>query len=229
MSTPAKKDSAADKVTVEVSEEQVTHLAELSAIAKALAAPGRLALVGALAARFPLPVAVSDLQAEFKRLGTTLNRELVQLAEAGLIEIVEWQPDRPNTQPQPVLVAFSSTYLRHIPQLITTLHQIERQVHPAAPRPVLSERERILNRFMPGNEVLAWPEQFTPQRYLSEEIVKRFAPDTRIRIKLRPTCSDRASTGRYSAWCGGYLGGPGPLNTRPEYARPTGAGRSHRA
>ncbi len=179
MSTPAKKDSAADKVTVEVSEEQVTHLAELSAIAKALAAPGRLALVGALAARFPLPVAVSDLQAEFKRLGTTLNRELVQLAEAGLIEIVEWQPDRPNTQPQPVLVAFSSTYLRHIPQLITTLHQIERQVHPAAPRPVLSERERILNRFMPGNEVLAWPEQFTPQRYLSEEIVKRFAPDTR--------------------------------------------------
>jgi hypothetical protein len=179
MSAPAKKNSAADKVTVAVSEEQVTHLAELSAIAKALAAPGRLALVGVLAARFPLPVAVSDLQAEFKRLGTTFDRELGQLAEAGLIEIVEWQPAASGTTPAPALVAFSSAYLRRIPQLITTLHQIERQVHPAAPRPVLSERERILNRFMPGNQVLAWPEPFMQQRYLSEEIVKRFAPDTR--------------------------------------------------
>jgi hypothetical protein len=179
MSAPAKKNSAADKVTVEVSEEQVTHLAELSAIAKALAAPGRLALVGVLATCFPLPVEVSDLQAQFKRLGTTFDRELGQLAEAGLIEIVEWQPAAPAATPEPALVAFSSAYLRRIPQLITTLHQIERQVHPAAPRPVLSERERILNRFMPGNQVLAWPEPFMQQRYLSEEIVKRFAPDTR--------------------------------------------------
>jgi hypothetical protein len=151
----------------------------LSAIAKALAAPGRLALVGVLATCFPLPVEVSDLQAQFKRLGTTFDRELGQLAEAGLIEIVEWQPAAPGTTPEPALVAFSSAYLRRIPQLITTLHQIERQVHPAAPRPVLSERERILNRFMPGSQVLAWPEPFMQQRYLSEEIVKRFAPDTR--------------------------------------------------
>lgn len=179
MSALDQKEAAAAKMTVEVTEEQITHLAELSAIAKALAAPGRLALVGTLAARFPLPVAVSDLAAKFKRFGATLDKELLQLADAGLLEIVEWQTPTPEAKPQPHLVAFSSTYLRHIPHLITTLHQIERQVHPAAPRPVLSERERILNRFMPGTQVLAWPEQFMQQRYLAEEIVKRFAPDTR--------------------------------------------------
>ena len=164
MSAPAKNEAAA-KVTVEVSEEQLTHLTELSAIAKALASPPRLALAGALAARFPLPVAVAALRSEFKRLGTTLDRELVQLAEAGLIEVVEWQSAQAEATPQPALVAFSSTYLRHIPQLITTLHQIERQVRPATPRPVLSERDRILTRFMPGPQVLAWPELFVQQRH----------------------------------------------------------------
>jgi hypothetical protein len=179
MSAPAKNEASAAKVTVELSEEQLTHLTELSAIAKAVASPVRLAIAGVLARHFPMPVAVPALAKEFKRLGSELERELRQLAEAGLIEVVEWQPAQPGVDPQPQLVAFSTAYLRHIPQLITTLHQIERQVNPAAPRPVLSERDRILSRFMPGSQVLAWPESLMQQRYLAEEIVKRFAEDTR--------------------------------------------------
>ncbi len=173
------KEPAAAKVTVEVSEEQVAHLEELSAIAKALAAPGRLAVVGALAACFPLPLEVHELQTRFKQYAANLERELRQLADAGLIEIVEWRTLRPGAEPQPHRVALSDAYLRHIPHLITTLHQITSQVHPPTPRPIQSDREKTLSRFMPGSQVLAWPEQYKQQRILLEEIVKRFAPDTR--------------------------------------------------
>lgn len=179
MSAPEKKATSTAKVTVAVSEEQVAHLDELSAIAKALAAPPRLAVVGALAARFPDALEVSELQTQLHQYGEHLDRELQQLAAAGLIEITAWWTPHPGTEPQPRRVALSHAYLRQIPHLITTLHQIISQVHPPAPRPVLSDREKTLSRFMREGRVLAWPDQIKQQECLSEEIVKLFAADTR--------------------------------------------------
>ena len=108
-----------------------------------------------------------------------MERDLRQLAAAGLIEIVEWHPATPGREPQPTSVRFSPIYQQAITQIITTLHQLLRQARPTSAGPVEDERAQTVRRFFRAGQLVALPVQFKRKLYVLEEIAKAFTPGTR--------------------------------------------------
>lgn len=178
--TEVKETESNKKLKLEVSPEQAEQLENLFEVAKALASPSRLAMIGALAARLKESLSLEEL-AEFTKIApAVMERDLRQLAEIGFIKIVEWQTPKSGQESVPARVAFNLDYLKLMPQLITTLHQVNSQVKPTvATPPKLDERARTLERFLKDGRLLDWPVQFKRQVIVAEEIAKVFEPEVR--------------------------------------------------
>ncbi len=179
--TAAPKTKEADnakKLTLEVSEEQAEQLTQLFEMTKALAAPTRLAILGALATRMKQSVTIEELATGLKLSPVQLGRDLRQLAELGFIRIEEWQATKPGHEPEPALIAFNlEEYTRKLmPQMISTLSHLSKQVRPAEQKPEMDERAKTLDRFMKNGRLTGWPVQPKRQAYLAEEIAKVFEP-----------------------------------------------------
>src|SRR4051812_38252668 len=106
MNTTESRDTENDKkLKLEVSPEQAEQLENLFEVAKALASPSRLAMVGTLAARLKESLSLEEL-AEFTKIAPAqMERDLRQLAEIGFIKIVEWQTPQPGHESVPARVA----------------------------------------------------------------------------------------------------------------------------
>jgi hypothetical protein len=164
---------------VEISPEQAEHLEALLAVAKAMASPGRLVLLGVLAAQPARTWTLEELAKRTRLAPNPMGREVRQLIEVGLARVVEWSAARPGAEPEPYRVAFNLDYPRQMPQRIAALHQITQQVRPATPARLRDERSRTLERFMQGGRLVAWPDQIKRQRYLLEVVVNAFTSGTR--------------------------------------------------
>ncbi len=163
-------------VTVELTLEQVEQLGVAAALAKAVAAPARLAILGALAGRQAVPMLVADLATPGPLPITQIERDLQQLADAGLIRITEWRSTRPGGEPHPYEVAFNPAYLHTMPAVIGTLHTLLKQAQPAG-TPLADDTERALRRYFQNGRLLAFP---VPDRFMREvlnRVVVAFAPD----------------------------------------------------
>lgn len=167
------------QLTLEISQEQAGQLESLFVIAKALASPGRLAIIGTLATRLKETMTTEELSAQVNIPLGRIERDLRQLAEASIITIEEWQAQKPGSEPVPWRLAFNSEYLKLMPQLITVLHQLNSQLHPAEPRAPLDERARTIGRFIKAGRLVGWPAQYTRQLYVLEEVAKVFEPGMR--------------------------------------------------
>jgi Fe2+ or Zn2+ uptake regulation protein len=164
------------KTIIEVSNEQAAHLANALALLKALAAPPRLNIIGVLAGRNGQQVSMEELAELCQKPAATLERDLRQLAEIGIIQILEWSEAKPGREPTPALICFNSEYLKTIPQIIGTLHKITIAISPAQEKPKLDERTQTLERFMKNGRLLGLPVQIKRQMYIYEEVANRFEP-----------------------------------------------------
>lgn len=167
---------ATEKVMVEIGVEEIAHLESLLGLAKALAAPGRLAILGALAGPVGRVWTLDELGARAGQARPTLERDVRQLAEAGCIQVIEWRAARPGLEPQPWCVAFDGAYLKRMPQLIATVNRVLVQARPAPPGPALDERTQTLARFMEGGRLRSWPAQSRRVIYILEAVAGMFAP-----------------------------------------------------
>lgn len=177
--TEIKEPPITAKMKIEVSPEQAEQLENLFEVIKALAAPPRLAIVGALAARPKETLSLEELAEITKIPSARMERDLRQLAETGFIKVEEWQASKPGREPLPARIAFNSAYLKLMPQLITTLHQLNSQLKPATAAPNLDERAKTLERFIKDGRLVDWPAQFKRQVFVLEEIAKVFEPGVR--------------------------------------------------
>lgn len=174
---PATKNSESGaKISVEVSQEQADQLEILFEVAKALASPIRLAIVGTLATQLKKSLAVAELAEQIGQVPARLERDLRQLNEAGLIQIEEWEASKPGREPVPLRIAFNLDYLKLMPQLITTLNQINTQIRPAEKSAALDERTQTIARFMKEGRLLSFPAQYKRQLFILEEVAKVFEP-----------------------------------------------------
>ncbi len=167
------------RLTLEVSPEQAGQLEVLFEMAKALAGPGRLAIVGALVGHLKETLTLDELVERTGIAAGRMERDLRQLEEAGLIRVEEWQADKPGREPLPWRMAFNPDYLRLMPQLITTLHQLTGQLRPSEEKAPMDERAKTLGRFLKAGRIIGWPVQFKRQVYLVEEVAKIFEPGIR--------------------------------------------------
>jgi len=177
MSAAAPQAPATEPYTVAITPDQAAQVETALSLCKALAAPGRLAILGALAAP-PFPtLTLAELAQRTTVPAASLERDLRQLAEAGLIKILDWEAAQPGHEPRPARVAFDRAYMQAMAQVIATLHKVQIQIAPPAERPVLDERTRTLIRFMQNGRLISWPGQFKQQVYVLEEVAGAFAPD----------------------------------------------------
>jgi DNA-binding transcriptional ArsR family regulator len=177
MSAAAPQVPATEARTIAVTPDQAAHLETALTLCKALAAPGRLAILGVLAAP-PFPtLTLAELAQRTPVSPASVERDLRQLADAGLIQIVEWEAARPGHEPRPARVAFDRAYMQTMAGVIATLHKVHIQVAPPAERPVQDDRTRTITRFMQNGRLIAWPTQFKQQGYVLEEVAQAFAPD----------------------------------------------------
>jgi hypothetical protein len=168
---------ATEPYTVAITPDQAAQLATALTLCKALAAPGRLAILGALAAP-PFPtLTLAELAQRTAVPAAALERDLRQLAEAGLIKILEWEAAQPGRDSRPASVALDRAYAQTMAQVIATLHKVHIQVAPPAERPVQDERTRTITRFMQNGRLSSWPAQFKQQVYVLEEVAQAFASD----------------------------------------------------
>lgn len=176
MSAAAPQAPATEPYTVAITPDQAAHLETALTLCKALAAPGRLAILGALAAP-PFPtLTLAELAQRTPVAPASVERDLRQLAGAGLIQIVEWEAAQPGRDPRPARVAFDRAYMQTMAQVIATLHKVHTQVAPPAARPVQDDRTRTLTRFMQNGRLISWPDRLKQQIYVLEEVVQAFAP-----------------------------------------------------
>ncbi|MDQ2805365.1 MAG: DUF2087 domain-containing protein [Chloroflexota bacterium] len=159
-------------VTVELTPEQVAQLGVAAALAKAVASPARLAILGALAGRQPEPMLVADLAAGPMPI-TQIERDLQQLADAGLIRITEWRSTRPGGEPHPYEVTFNPAYLHAMPAVIGTLQTLLKQAQPPG-TPVADDTERALERFFQNGRLISFPVQAKHQRAVLNRVVAAF-------------------------------------------------------
>ncbi len=187
-----------EQKTITISPEQVEELANAIAYAKAFASPTRLAIVGALV-RLNQPQDSDELRSSLDEdsipsllldgmsvaeLGSitgipisSMERDLRQLEEAGLISIIEWTTTRPGREPQPARVRFNLGYLKATAGVISTLHQLQAQAQPAAERAKLDERAKTLSRFMKDGKVTSLPVGYKRQMFILKEVAKAFQPN----------------------------------------------------
>jgi DNA-binding transcriptional ArsR family regulator len=179
MSAAAPQAPATEPYTVTIPPDQAAQLETALTLCKALAAPGRLAILGVLAAP-PFPtLSMAELAKRCALPAAALERDLRQLAEAGLIKILEWEAAQPGHEPRPARVAFDRAYMQAMAQVIATLHKVHLQIAPPAERPIHDDRTRTITRFMPNGRLISWPAQFKQQMYVLEEVAQAFAPDRR--------------------------------------------------
>ena len=96
MSAAAPQAPATEPHTVTIPPDQVAQLETALTLCKALAAPGRLAILGVLAAP-PFPtLSMAELAQRCALPAAALERDLRQLAEARLIKILEWEAAQPG-------------------------------------------------------------------------------------------------------------------------------------
>ena len=162
-------------VTVEILPEQVAQLALAAALIKAMASPTRLAIVGALAGQPAEPILVADLPTGALPI-TQIERDLQQLADVGLILIVEWRWTRPGGAPHPYQVAFNPAYLHAMPAVIGTLHTLLKQAQPAG-TPAADDTERTLRRYFQNGRLLGFPVPDKFMRVVLDTVAAAFAPD----------------------------------------------------
>jgi len=161
-------------VTVEILPEQVAQLTLATALVKAMASPMRLAILGTLAGRQVDPVLVADLASGPMPI-TQVERDLQQLAEVGLIRIVEWRPTRPGGEPHPYQVAFNPAYLQAMPAVIGTLHTLLKQAQPATVP--AADTERTLHRYFQNGRLLGFPVPDKFMRVVLDVVAAAFVPD----------------------------------------------------
>ncbi len=165
-----------ERVMVQLTPEQVKQVELAAAMAKAVASPTRLTILGALAGRQALPMLVADLAAGNPLPITQIERDLQQLADAGLILILEWRPTRPGGEPHPYQVAFNRAYLQAMPAVIGTLQTLLKQADPHDVSPG-DDRARTLRRFFQNGRLVSFPVQAKLQRIVLDQIVDAFAYD----------------------------------------------------
>ena len=184
-----------DKKTITISPEQVEQLANAITYAKAFAAPTRLAIVGALVRLNQPPIGdelrlphnegdnnsplldgidMAELSSATGIPSASMERDLRQLEDAGLISIIEWTTTKPGREPQPSRVRFNPDYLKATAGVISALHQLQAQAQPATERAKLDERAKTLSRFMKDGKVISLPVGFKRQMYIIEEVAKAF-------------------------------------------------------
>lgn len=195
-------DAEASK-TITVTPEQAVQLGAAFEFAKALAAPTRLAIIGALVSQNQPETSkdgeeqgstlldgrsIEELSAATGIKAVAMERDLRQLEQAGLISITEWAvpksgralaPEHIHSLPvdlKPARARFNLNYLKAIPQVITVLHQLQAQIGPTEPAEQLDERGQVLKRFMPNGRIVALPVQQKRVMYIIEEVAKAFAP-----------------------------------------------------
>ena len=142
--------------------------------------PGRAGSPGdpRRAGRAALPDSDPGRVSPAQRPAASLERDLLrQLAEAGLIKILDWEAAQPGDEPRPARVAFDRAYMQAMAQVIAALHKVQIQIAPPTERPVLYERTRTITRFMHNGRLISWPAQFKQQVYVLEEVAQAFAPD----------------------------------------------------
>jgi hypothetical protein len=165
------------KLTLEVTPEQAEHLETLFEMAKTLASPLRLALLGALAARPKESLTLEELAKISQVSPAQLERDLRQLTDNGFVLVEEWQAAKPGREPLPVLLRLNPDYLKTMPQLITVLHQLNSQLKPAEKTPIQDERAKTLKQFIKDGKLTGWPAQFKRQVFVLEEVAKVFEPE----------------------------------------------------
>ncbi len=163
--------TALEQKTLAVSDEQAVQLRQALNLAKAFAAPGRLAILGLLAQR-PQPVALAEIVAQVGGQQGLVERDVRQLAVAGLVSIT-WQAD-PGAEPTPQTVAFNRTYEQTINGVIHALHQLNEQLQPSERSAPVDERAQVLVRYLVDRRLISWPSQLKRQRYVAEEIASHF-------------------------------------------------------
>ncbi|HEX2916467.1 MAG TPA: DUF2087 domain-containing protein [Chloroflexia bacterium] len=168
-----------EKQVLEVSPEQLEQLESALELTKALASPIRLALVGALASRPATSLTVEELAEIAKVTEPRMERDLLQLVEASVIQVVAWKTTAPGREPVPAQVSFNPAYSKNLPQIITTLAQLTRQLKPEQQFAPLDERAKTIGRFLKDGRLVGWPVQVKRQLYLLEEIAKLIEPNVR--------------------------------------------------
>ncbi len=174
------QEAAADNKTITVTAAQAEQLQAAFTLAKAVASPTRLTIIGTLAARVTQasrdPMTVAELANMIGAPLTAIKRDLRQLIDAEIVRVDEWAPAW-RGEPQPQVVSFNPEYLRAMPPLITALHQLHAQIEPPEQGEKLDERGQTLSRFMRNGQVVALPVQLKRQMYIYEEAAKAFQPD----------------------------------------------------
>ena len=192
---PQAQEVAEEQKTITISPEQIEELANAIAYAKAFASPTRLAIVGALVRLNQPPIADElrlprdegdspsllldgmsggELSSATGIPPASMERDLRQLEDAGLVSIIEWKITKPGREPQPSRVRFNPDYLKATAGVISTLHKLQAQAQPPAERAKLDERARTLSRFMKDGKVISLPVGFKRQMFIMEEVAKAF-------------------------------------------------------
>lgn len=170
-SAEAKKNQP--QITLEVSQEQALQLKNALEIAKALAAPPRLAIFGLLARQPDKALSLIEIAELTGLTQHEAQKNTKILAQFGLIRVEEWFDEFPFQ------VIFEPEYLKTVPQVIAALQHLNSQLQPAEQQPALDERAKTIGRFMKEGRLVDWPSQFKRQVYVMEEIAKVFQPGLR--------------------------------------------------
>ncbi|MGI8587045.1 MAG: DUF2087 domain-containing protein [Chloroflexia bacterium] len=172
----SEKAGPAEGTTVSVSAQQAEDLRTALALAKALASPHRLAILGELAARLPGGLTLDELARSGTQSPVQVERDVRQLAEAGLALIDEWSAAAPGREPRPARIVFNRDYMKAMSQVIATLNRLGQQVRPAEQAGPADERSRTLSHFMHNGRLLGFPTQHRLQLYVLEEVATAFEP-----------------------------------------------------
>jgi hypothetical protein len=168
--------SSNEKTNLQIAPSQAEHLATLFDLTKAFASPVRLAICGILALHNST---VEQLAANLSVAPFTLERDIRQLEQAGLIRVDEWTTPPPGQEPQPLRLSLNPNFAANMRPLTTTLAQINGQLNPAAKGPVLDERAKTIGQFIRNGKLTSIPHQFKRQLFIMEEVAKSFEPGTR--------------------------------------------------
>ncbi len=168
-----------EKVQLELTQAQAVELERTLALARALASPGRVAILGYLAARPEESLTVADFAGYSQSYPLPSERDLRQLAECGLIQIDQWQAPGPGREPVPYRVSLKADYFKTMPQMIAALHKMTVQLRPAQVGPAQDERAKTLGRFLKDGKLVSFPSGLKRQVWVVEEVARQFQPGLR--------------------------------------------------
>ena len=168
-----------EKLLLDLTLAQADGLSLAFELMKAFSSPSRLAIVGWLAARPNEVVTVEEIVRHLPAASPTIERDLNQLAEVGLLKVVEWHSARPGHEPQPYRIAFNPEYARQVSPAIAVLAGLNRQLQPENSATKMDERTKTLGTFLKNGRLLTFPSQLRKQIYVVEEVARVFEPGLR--------------------------------------------------